>query len=214
MGLSGIVEIVRMRERSLLILAGCALFLSIQVGCGPAQEEITDQTTPRAVLQKLHKAVMNEDRKAFLQCFDGPREAISAGYELSVAGWRFREAVIERFGQPGWDELNDGSGTERHFAIRAWPRQDGWWNEIEFEEETSSRAVFDCSWTRLVETMVRDGSTWRWKNNTPAEKATAVATLLSRWTRAVRTAHEKLDERDVTIPELKALLAAKAFGDQ
>ena len=86
------------------------------------------QESPQAVLRKLQRALADNDKAKFVECFVTRSEhhatAIEALFERAQAALRLRTALREAYGKNAWDTFVSLQADPAEFAAFAWPRDE------------------------------------------------------------------------------------------
>ena len=163
------------------------------------------QDSPRAVLVKAHRALIDKEERRFVECFatrnDDERAAVAAAFDCVQAAYGLRLALREHYGKDAWDTFLSLKALPAELAAHIWPRDEGVDGAAEIRE-AGSEARIEVPW-RAEALSLRLQGVWRIELFAPGTDLRARREALARAAEALRMARDGIGKPGVT-PETLA----------
>lgn len=130
------------------------------------QSQISQFSTPSALLGELRVSVSKNDEALFLKCFvesDSLQQCLQAAFRQVQATLRFREAVASVYGQKGWEQfqqLGEELGARPRLTPKVVPTDEAWWSKLEIKTE-GEQGVFFNPLTQMTNAILKSSSGWK-----------------------------------------------------
>lgn len=126
---------------------------------------LADRDGPVAVMKKKYFALMDRDKKAFLECFapSTPADFLEAYYDASAEAFAFKRSVYKAYGNEGVERFESFVGDAGMVAFRLPPLDgnDRWWEKVEVRIMDDDRVLCDDPYEMDRFCMVRKDGVWR-----------------------------------------------------
>jgi hypothetical protein len=107
----------------------------------------THQDSPRAVLEKMHKALLAKDKAAFADCFYAPGDLatfVAAHFEGCIVACDFTRKLQQTYGPDGVQRFEDFYSARAGMVFfRRPPLDKPWWEDIRFEVNGDRAEFYD-----------------------------------------------------------------------
>ena len=186
------------------------LWLEVPLPPTPALDvSPTGQDSPRALLKKWHKAILNDDLKSFLECMEGSPDYLDlmkANLETVRVAYAFKAALEKAYGPNALEkynavELDLGEVSMEPMVV---PEDPAWIDTLDIREQEKGRVTTVVN-NDTMHLVLRDG-VWRVdvKASLPPDIVPKrTLTVWRAWTEAMRRTTKDAGEAGLTIRELR-----------
>ena len=174
-------------------------------GCAADGGSHEGKRTPREALRSTYEALVQGDRRAFLQSCEGSDEELEAAeaiFEATQAAFQFRAALKETYGPDAWTQFQKMrlDGSRLSFILP--PRKLSWVEEVEISV-ADDHARYTTPWGGIDEWLVRAEGRWFWDLGRNVKSPSAFQDIFGRFADAFRRTKADVGKPGLDLRSLK-----------